>query len=174
MLEFKQIPRESIAAALEKALRYRLLNEPLEAESICRDVLRIEPDNQAALVTLLLALTDQFGNEFNVALDEAKHVVPLLDDEYERAYFAGIIYERWGKAEHSRGMPGQMALGWVRAALRCFEKAMALAQPDDPDAILRWNACLRFLEQHQREETSEYEVLIREMVWEYDEEMPPR
>ena len=36
-------------AALEKALRYRLLNEPVEAESICRDVLEVDPDNQAAL-----------------------------------------------------------------------------------------------------------------------------
>jgi GrpB-like predicted nucleotidyltransferase (UPF0157 family) len=174
MLELKQIPRESVAAAVDKALRYRLLNEPLEAESICRDVLRIEPDNQEALVTLLLSLTDQFGNEFNVALDEAKHVVPLLETEYQRAYYEGIIYERWGKAEHGRGMPGQVALGWVRAALRSFERARRLASEGDPDAILRWNACVRFLEQHQQEETSEYEVVTREMAFEFDEEMPPR
>ena len=45
---------------LEKALRYRLLNEPLEAESICLDVLQAEPANQEALVTLVLARTDLF------------------------------------------------------------------------------------------------------------------
>jgi hypothetical protein len=60
MLELKRIPPSAVQPALEKALRYRLLSEPGEAESICRDVLAVDPDNQEALVTLLLALTDQF------------------------------------------------------------------------------------------------------------------
>jgi len=56
----KLLHKEGIPAALDKAERYRLLNEPAEAESICLDVLAIEPDHQQALITLLLALTDQF------------------------------------------------------------------------------------------------------------------
>jgi len=45
---------------LTKAERYRLLNEPEEAESICRDILDVDPTHEAALVNFLLALTDQF------------------------------------------------------------------------------------------------------------------
>ena len=59
MFELKRLSDEAIPAALEKALRYRLLNKPAEAESICRDVLQIDPENQEALVVLLLALTDR-------------------------------------------------------------------------------------------------------------------
>jgi hypothetical protein len=174
MLEIKTIPKETIPAALEKALRYRLLNEPLEAESICRDILRTEPDNQEALVTLILSLTDQFDAEFGTALGEAKKLLPRLATEYERAYYEGIIYERWGKAEHARGMPGQVALGWLRSAMRSYERAEALRLPEEPDAILRWNACARFIERHRDEEISEYQSMTRDVEYEFGEEMPPR
>src|SRR6266436_320626 len=55
MFELKRLSLEAVPAALERALRYRLLNEPAEAESICHDVLEIDPENQEALVMLLLA-----------------------------------------------------------------------------------------------------------------------
>ena len=32
-------------------MRYRLLNDPEQAESICLDILEVEPGNQEALVT---------------------------------------------------------------------------------------------------------------------------
>ena len=35
--------KDAVPAALAKAERYRLLNEPGEAESICLDVLQIDP-----------------------------------------------------------------------------------------------------------------------------------
>ena len=60
MFELKPIEKGSIPRAIEKAERYRLLNEPVEAESICRDILDVDPENQKALVVLLLAITDQF------------------------------------------------------------------------------------------------------------------
>jgi len=60
--QLKPISKAAIGEALEKAKRYRLLNEPSLAESICLDVLEVEPENQRALVTLLLAITDQFGH----------------------------------------------------------------------------------------------------------------
>ena len=63
MVEPKLISKAGVPAALEKATRYRLLNEPLQAESICRDILTVEPENQQALITLLLAVTDQFDKE---------------------------------------------------------------------------------------------------------------
>ena len=53
MFELKPLSTEAIPAALEKAERYRLLNEPGEAESICLDVLKADPENQQALITLV-------------------------------------------------------------------------------------------------------------------------
>lgn len=148
MYEPKPIRLQAVPAALEKALRYRLLNEPVEAESICRDVLAVEPDNQEALVTLLLALTDQFDSQFAEALVAAKDVLPRLDGAYERAYYGGIIYERWAKAQLDHGLPDEASNNWLREALRCYERAEALSEPDEPDAILRWNACVRELDRH--------------------------
>ncbi len=150
MLEPKPITAAAVPAALEKALRYRLLNEPLEAESICRDVLEVDADNQDALVTLLLALTDQFEKGFAESIDRAKEVLPRLAGEYERAYYEGIIHERWAKAQMTRGLPGDFVASWLREALRCYEKAEKLSAPDDPDAILRYNTCVRFLERGQK------------------------
>ena len=46
MFQLKSLSMEGITAALDKAERYRLLNEPREAESICLDVLEIDPENR--------------------------------------------------------------------------------------------------------------------------------
>ena len=59
--ELKPISADAIPEALQKVERYRLLNEPAEAQSICEDILAIEPENQSALVMLILTITDQFG-----------------------------------------------------------------------------------------------------------------
>src|SRR5262245_61420216 len=106
MFELKPLSTDGIPAALEKAVRYRLLNEPGEAESICHDVLRIDPDNQQALVILLLALTDRFGKGYAVGVTQAQEFLPRLRDPYERAYYDGIIRERRAKALLQHGTPG--------------------------------------------------------------------
>jgi tetratricopeptide (TPR) repeat protein len=144
-MELKQIPESAIPGALDKALRYRLLNEPHEAESICRDILAIDPDNHSAKITMLLALTDQFESEFATALALAKEVLGQLQGAYDSAYYAGIIHERWANAQLTKGMPTEFAVGWYREAMRCYERAEALSPPDNPDAILRWNTCVRVL-----------------------------
>src|SRR5215471_2387204 len=96
--ELKPLSREALPAAIEKAMRYRLLNEPGEAESICLDVLRTDPDNQEALVILLLALTDRFGKGYTISTTQVQEVLARLTSEYERAYYAGIVCERKAKA----------------------------------------------------------------------------
>jgi hypothetical protein len=172
MLEPKPLPSEALPAALDKALRYRLLNEPLEAESICRDVLRVDPASQEALVTLLLALTDQFERRLGDSLDAAKQVIPQLAGQYKQAYYEGIVYERWGKAQLARGLPAEMALNWFRAALRCYERAESLAPRDDPDAILRWNACVRILNREAVAPSPDH--LTRDVQAAFGDEMPER
>src|SRR2546422_10102923 len=106
MFDLKPLSRESIPRALEKAERYRLLDEPVQAESICQDVLLIEPDNQHALVMLLLAITDQFDEGLADRVSEARRVLPRLRDEYERPYYAGIVCERPARARLKPGGPG--------------------------------------------------------------------
>jgi hypothetical protein len=173
MPRLKSIPEQAVPAALEKALRYRLLNEPLEAESICRDILLVEPDNQEAIVTLLLALTDLFDHEYLSALQRAKAVLPQIHGDYERAYYEGIIYERWAKAETARHVPRHVWEGWYLQAMRCFERAEDLAEPDNPDAILRWNTCARQLEHHATSAPAE-PTMTHDIESEFADEAPQR
>jgi hypothetical protein len=147
MVELKPLSREAIPRALEKAERYRLLNEPWQAESICLDVLQVDPANQPALVSLLLALTDQLDKGIAGFAKQAWEVLPRLDSEYERAYYAGIICERRAKAHLGQGTPGSGALAyhWLRQAMSFYDKAEALRPPGNDDALLRWNTCARLM-----------------------------
>src|SRR4029079_2361269 len=131
-----------------RAERYRFLNEPGEAESICMDVLRVEPDNQKALVTLLLALTDQL--EHSLDITEGRAVLTRLRGEYEQAYYAGIICERRAKALMRHGGPGSgyVAYDGLREAMSWDERAEALRPPGDDDAHLRLDTCPRILRSH--------------------------
>lgn len=143
--ELKPISMDAIPHSLEKAERYRLLNEPREAESICRDVLRADPDNQQAIATLILTLTDQFGKGLRVSMNHAQELLTRLTSEYERAYFAGVICERWAKAQMADGAPGYAAYQWLRQAMEWFEKAEPLRAKGNEDPILRWNTCARMI-----------------------------
>jgi hypothetical protein len=151
MSNFKPISRDAVPLALEKAERYRLLNEPAQAESICLDVLAVDPENQRVLVLLLLALTDQFQTESADCFPKAQALVPRLHGEYERAYYSGIIFERRGYARAAQGGPGSesVAYRWVRKAMDFYEKAERLRAPGNDDALLRWNSCLRLCERYQ-------------------------
>lgn len=146
--ELKRLSPEAVPEAHEKARHYRLLNEPVQAESICLDILAVDPEHQGALVTLLLALTDQFPHRMAVAFREAMEVVPRLDDEYARAYYGGIVWERRAKARHKRGGPGagHEAYDALRRALEHYERAIALRPEGNDEAILRWNTCVRILD----------------------------
>src|SRR4051794_21640611 len=118
MFQTKPISHDSVAGALAKAERYRLLNEPGEAESICYDILEIEPDNQQALSTLVLALTDQLPQNSR-AFDPALAAASRLQSPYDRAYYSGIAWERRAKARrHSGGHgSGGYVYDWTRKAM---------------------------------------------------------
>jgi hypothetical protein len=150
MNSLKTLSAQAIPAALEKARCYRFLNEPTEAESICRDVLEIEPDNQEALITLLLALTDQFRRVLEPQFSEARRIIPQLKSEYCRRYYEGIVCERRAKAHLDHGGPGSgtLAYEWLSTAMEHYDKALNLRLPGNDDAVLRWNACIRLLRRH--------------------------
>jgi tetratricopeptide (TPR) repeat protein len=146
MFQLKSLSKEAVGRALEKAERYRLLNEPEEADSICLDVLEVDPDNQKALVTLLLARTDRFMHGAG-SPEAAREVLPRLKDAYERAYYTGIIYERRASAVLTHGVPGShfIAYDLLRQAMEEYERAEAMRPPGNDDALLRWNTCARIL-----------------------------
>jgi hypothetical protein len=151
MSELKQLHKDAIPAALEKAERYRLLNEPGEAESICLDILRVDPDNQRAVITLLLALTDRFTKGYGVSDTQVKELIGRLRDEYERAYYSGIFAERRAKAKLAQHTPGCrfQAYELFREAMTWFEKAEEVRPHGNDDALLRWNTCARIIERNK-------------------------
>ncbi len=151
MYELKHLSAESLPAALERAKHFRLLNEPSQAESICLDVLDKDPENQEALVTLLLAVTDQFGRHLGDRVREAKALIPRLGSEYQRLYYTGIIIERQARAELKRGAPGHGSAVYdgLREAMRWYEKAEQLHPQGQEETILRWNACARTINKHE-------------------------
>src|SRR5713101_5155128 len=113
--ELKILSPEAVPRALAKAERYRLLNEPGEAESICLDALEVDADNQEALIMLLLALTDQFDDNATTAVTHAWECAERIRGDYERAYYTGIIWERRAKAKLRRAAPdcGPRAYEWL-------------------------------------------------------------
>jgi hypothetical protein len=143
--ELKKLSAEAIPPALERAERYRLLNEPVQAESICLDILAVQQDNQQALVILLLALSEQFGENITEKLDRAWSILPKLNDEYQRAYYQGILLERQARLYMRSEAPGSnfSAYDLFREAMRLFEKAEGLRPPGNDEALLRWNTCAR-------------------------------
>ncbi len=151
MFELKPLSPESLPAALDKVLRYRLLNEPMQAESICRDILRVDPDHREALINLILSLTDQFNERLSAAFAEAKKMVARLAEEYDRSYYLGIVCERRANAHHRKRGPGSgtVAYDWYRQAMEQYEKAARLSEPDRAEAVLRWNTCVRMLRRHR-------------------------
>lgn len=157
--QLKPISREGIGEALQKAERYRLLNEPLQSESICKDILEAEPDNQKAIITMLLSITDQLGKYSSVDVNKAMQLIPLLQNEYDRFYYKGIISERRGIALLNQGLIGGDfdAYEWLREAMAEFEKAEAIRPAGNDDAILRWNTCARQIMSHHLEARQEQE-----------------
>jgi len=144
MLQLKPLSKNSIPKALVRAKHYRLLNEPWQAESICRDILKVEPNHQRTLSYLILAITDQFGNEKSSSV-EAKKLCAHLKSKFEQKYYQGIIAERLGKTTLQRNTPRVKYIAYehYRTAMEFFEEAEVIQPKGNHDAVLRWNACVR-------------------------------
>jgi hypothetical protein len=147
----KPIAEAAIPRALEKAERYRLLSDPEQAESICLDILAADPDNQPALVVLILSVTDQFGRSSTKGVHKAHEYVGRLTDAYQHHYYEGLVWEREARACLRQPMGSGFAYEGFRSAMACYERANALSPDDDDEAILRWNACVRTIQQRKLE-----------------------
>jgi hypothetical protein len=152
VFKLKSISKQSIPAALSRADHYRLLNEPRAAESICLDVLEIDPDNRVALKTWLLAITDQFtaGGSAARRMEQAKQLLPRLSP-YEQKYYAGIIAERFARHQLELGHPGANAAAhaYLCDAMKLYDEANELAPEGNDEAVLRYNTCVRTIDWHR-------------------------
>jgi hypothetical protein len=157
MFELKTLSKASIPAALQKAEHYRLLNEPYQAASICLDILGVEPENQEALIMLLLAHTDKFKNTLYPAFDRAMEILAQLSSEHCKLYYRGIINERRAKAHLDEGGPGslELAYSWYIKAMADYEQALKNCSPGNEDAALRWNTCARALNENPHLKSTE-------------------
>lgn len=145
MFDLKPLSPSAIPGALAKAERYRLLNEPDQAASICEDVLAADASNHDARITFILALSDCLGEKEARVMPRLQSLLAGLESEYERCYYRGLVAERQGRAILARGGPGSVANSgnWLREAMTWYERADALRPPDNDDVRLRWNACVR-------------------------------
>lgn len=144
--KLKPISKSGIAEAISKIELYRYLNQSEEAESICHDILALEPDNQMALRLLGLVITDQFTGDVTDRFAEAEKIFEGLTDPYERLYYTGLLHERRAKAQLRAGHLPHTLLVLFEEAMRCYEEAEKLRPKDNDDAILRWNRCVRLLQ----------------------------
>jgi tetratricopeptide (TPR) repeat protein len=144
--EFKTISKNGIAEALAKVQHYRYLNQAEEAESICRDILAADPENQMALRQLGLAITDQFTGSSADRFNEAHDCFEKLTNSYERSYYLGIVNERRAKAQLRAGHHSSTLRASFEDALRHYEEAEKVRPQGNDDALLRWNRCLRLMQ----------------------------
>ncbi len=144
--QLKTISTSGIAEALAKAKHYRYLNQAEEAESICRDILAVEPENQMALRLLGLAITDQFTGAVTDRRQEAQDCFEKLTSPYERSYYLGILHERRAKAQMRAGHLAHSLVASFERAMQFFEEAEKIRPQGNDDALLRWNRCLRLLQ----------------------------
>jgi hypothetical protein len=148
--DLKPMHKGAVPAALAKAEHYRLLNDPRQAESICLDVLAVDPDNQKALVVLVLSLSDQLERRKDAGVKQAREYLARVKDGYQRVYFDGLVCERRAYTVLATQQPGAgaAAYGWFRQAMDRYAEAERMRPPDNDDAILRWNSVLRMFGRH--------------------------
>lgn len=147
MFQLKPITIEGIPQALIKAERYRMLNEPRLTESICQDILEIDPQNQQAIITMLLAITDQIGKYRLDYSNKVHELISRLNNDYDRQYYSGIVCERQGISILAQNYSGGMftAYEWLVEAMDHYEIAETMRPTGYDDAIIRWNTCARLI-----------------------------
>ena len=144
--ELKAISKAGIPEAMAKVELYRYLNEPEEAESICRDILAVDSEHQLARRMLGLTITDQFLGVSSDRYNEVLAIFQGLRDPYERLYYSGLLHERRAKAQLHAGYSPHILLPLVEEAMQCFAEAQKIRPAGNDDSILRWNRCVRLLE----------------------------
>jgi len=149
-LKLHDIHQDAIELALEKARQYRSLIEPEIAESICLDILNIDPENQEVLIVYILSLLDQIlRSENKIELKTIERIIDRLTSSYQRFYYSGLLHERMARAMVIQPMSRSFAYDYFFQALRCYKEAQAISPEGNDEAILRWNSCIRTIEKEK-------------------------
>lgn len=160
-LNLHDIHAESIELALDRARQYRSLLEPEIAESICLDILNIDPDNQAALVVYILALTDQISISGSQSpFQDIDAAIARLASEYQQIYYTGIVLERRARFMLTQPMSRAFAYDYFIKALECYQQAEQMRPHHNDEAILRWNSCVRTIQREKLEPLSESDQIV--------------
>ncbi|WP_417550766.1 hypothetical protein [Methylophaga sp.] len=155
-LNLHDIHAESIELALDRARQYRSLLEPEIAESICLDILNIEPENQAALVVYILALTDQISISGSQSpFQDIEVAIAKLTSEYKQIYYTGIVLERRARFMLTQPMSRAFAYDYFIKALESYQQAEQMRPDHNDESILRWNSCVRTIQREKLEPLSE-------------------
>ena len=147
--DLKPLDKGAIPNSIDRAKQYRALNQPWHAESICRDVLAVDPENQQNLIILFLAITDQFGSEKRTKkISDAEVLLDQLKDGFQKDYAKGIMYERLASAALNMGgvRSGYIAYYHLLDALNWYDKS-AKSPEKSQESVLRWNTCVRMIKQ---------------------------
>ncbi len=160
MFDLKPISKDAIPKAIDRAKKYRLLNEPWHAESICWDVYIADPENQQNLIILLLSITDQFrSTKHSKNLTDAMSIIDRLKDNYQKDYAKGLVYERLASAAIHRGGPrsGYIAYYHLLDAMEWYEKSENSHPEKNEESKLRWNTCARMIKEFRLKPSPEGE-----------------
>ena len=125
--------------------RHGFIASPTSRSAQAADILATDPDNQGAIILLLLSLSDQFTDNIPENLDKAWSLLPRLKDDYLQAYYQGLLFERQARVYMRRASPGSgfSAYDLFCDAMRLYEKAARVRPPGNDEALLRWNTCAR-------------------------------
>jgi len=163
-LTLNDIHRDAIESALAKARQYRSLLEPEIAESICLDILKVDDNNQQALVIYILALTDQLHHtEKQSQIKQIQKTIVRLTSEYERYYYTGIMNERRARFLISQPMSHSFAYDYFIEAIEAYRQAEPISPEQNDDAILRQNSCTRTIEKEKLQPRQDSEDILVDM-----------
>ncbi len=163
-LKLHDIRLTAIDQAIEKAKQYRSLLEPEIAESICLDVLNIDPDNQSVLIIYILALLDQISRaETQSQIKTIERTIEKLSSQYQRYYYTGLLNERRARHLITQAMSHSFAYEYFAEALNYYQQAIDRCPEKNDEAILRWNSCIRTIEKEKLKPRLDSEDLMVDM-----------
>ena len=163
-LELHSIRISAVDKALEKAIQYRSLLEPEIAESICLDVLNVDPENQDVLIVYILALLDQVSHAENqTQIKTIEGTIEKLASQYQRYYYTGLLSERRARHLLTQAMSYSFAYDYFIEALNFYQQAIDRCPEKNDEAILRWNSCIRTIEKEKLEPRRDSEDVLVDM-----------
>ena len=163
----KSLSPAAIDGALRLAADSRQGGQPQTCESVCLDVLQVEPRNQEALRLLLLSHADRFDADSSQHEMAARDAQSRLTSEFDRAFYGGYILHRLAQAAIAGGSPSAARVVYelLSGAMASYEDAERVRPDGNEDAILLWNACHRLLQATPHSgprETQAFETMIGE------------